>query len=169
VIRPAPAELALGGFCGLLVLVLLYELAAPLGDIEVPSATLARHAAVAANRPFVPPPITSFDAVNERPVFSPLRKPIMARASVDAGGAPVDAIDISLIGIIIDPQRQLALLKTPGLPGAVSLGVGGTIAGWTVSQIRSDRVVIRSGSSEREIRLDTKTPPLAGTTPANSP
>ncbi len=168
-IRLAPAEIALSGFCGLLAIILIYEIGAPLTDFQVPSANFEHKPRNgAAMQPFVPPPMALFDVINERPVFSPLRKPIAAGGSgvAGVGGPALDPIDISLVGIILDPQHQLALLKTTAAPAAVSLGVGGMIEGWTISQIRSDRVVIHSGSSDREILLNIKTPP-AGAAPDN--
>ena len=57
--------------------------------------------------------------------------------------------NVSLVGVIIDGDRQLALIKTQGAPFAESLRVGAVIDGWKVTEIAPDKVVLRAGTAEQ--------------------
>jgi hypothetical protein len=73
---------------------------------------------------------------------------------------------MSLVGVILDGERKLALIKSPQAPLAVGLGVGGTIEGWQVTRVEADRVALRAGGPEQELRLsDNKA--VAGNAPSS--
>ncbi|HEY5339246.1 MAG TPA: hypothetical protein VIJ85_13650, partial [Rhizomicrobium sp.] len=58
-----------------------------------------------------------------------------------------------LIGVIIDSDKQLALVKAPGAPFAASLHVGDLLDGWQVTKIGPDAVVLRAGTIEHILEI----------------
>jgi hypothetical protein len=140
--------------CGVLTMAIFYEIAAPLPDVAVPELTPRAFAgAVPASQRFSPPPVESFAAINARPIFSPERKPIEPVAIASANG-PSQLLKAILVGVIMDAQNRLALIKTAASPLAEAFAVGATIEGWQVQEIDTDKVVLRSGAAQDEIRLD---------------
>ncbi|MGA7713062.1 MAG: hypothetical protein WCA81_14250 [Rhizomicrobium sp.] len=146
-------ELALTGLCVLLGAAVLYECAAPLQAFNPPALELKKHQIAATAAFFSPPSEASFSAIDARPLFSPSRKPIdVPQAPGESGlGSAVPPLpsNVSLVGVIIDGDRQLALIKTQGAPFAESLRVGAVIDGWKVTEIAPDKVVLRAGTAEQ--------------------
>lgn len=140
--------------CGALAIAFFYEAAAPLSDVAVPTHA-ARALAPLAPAPerFAPPPLATFAVVNARPIFSPERAPIEPAAVASASGsAPLSKA--VLVGVIMDPLNRLALIKIAASSLADAYGLGATIEGWKVWEIDADKVVLRSGAAQQEIRLD---------------
>lgn len=110
-----------------------------------------------APRPAVRRPMpekTTFAAIIERPLFSPSRRPRSEETPI----APTPILDFSLLGVVISTGEPLALVK-PGAGGEpVRVKEGEGISGWTVSRIESDRILVRHGGMERELRLDFAAP-----------
>lgn len=150
------AQAALLFLCGLLLTALIYELAAPLASLQPPQIRLHRKtAAIAEPQAFVAPSSVSFAAIDERPVFNPLRQPIaQTPLPGDTASATAPPVNVALIGIIVDGQNRLALIKMPGAAFASSVAVGGDIGGWQVSQITPDGIVLHSGASDYTIKLN---------------
>ena len=108
----------------------------------------------------------AFAEVDDRSVFNPARVRVSSSSIAGTSNATSLPSDISLVGVILDGDRKLALIKSPQAPLAVGLGVGGTIEGWQVTRVEADRVALRAGGPEQELRLsDNKA--AAGT--ANGP
>jgi type II secretory pathway component PulC len=150
-----PAQLILVSLCALLGVIFIYEIAAPLGEFSVPVIEGHRSAAPpAAPAPFVPPSVDAFSAINDRSLFDAQRRPIAPASTPAQGGASATPPSVVLVGVIIDAQERLALVKTPESPLAISVKLGASIGGWQVSAIEADRIVLHSGSASDEIRLD---------------
>ncbi len=163
-----PAQLVLSGVCAALLLVLGYLLFAPLPEISVPEV----HAKVEATEDdpplsrFEAPPKAAFAEVDDRSVFNPARVRVSSPSVAGATNATTLPSDMSLVGVILDGERKLALIKSPQAPLAVGLGVGGTIEGWQVTRVEADRVALRAGGPEQELRLsDNKA--VAGNAPSS--
>ena len=90
------------------------------------------------------PPLSRFSALVERPLFSPSRRPV-ASERLDLGNSGL-AARYRLLGIMIDGGRQTALIGEG--TRRFELGVGESLAGWTVARIEQDRVVLNSASGE---------------------
>lgn len=136
----------------LLVVLLAYEITAPLPDFEPPSFRLKPKAQpVAGVVAVTTPPFEAFAEIAARPPFDPSRKGLAAAASSDASSSPPD---VTLIGVILDKENSLALLKSPTTPLATAYRVGATISGWQVAEISPDRVVLSAGPARAELRLD---------------
>ncbi|MBV8978730.1 MAG: hypothetical protein JO261_07600 [Alphaproteobacteria bacterium] len=141
------------GFAGFDVLLgagLLFALAAPISVPDPPDIAIRlKTFQSATGSPVVTPPPEAFAEIAQRPLFSPSR--IGAAAGPAASAAPPD---IHLVGIIADKQQKLALVKASGESLAVALRVGASIAGWRVTAIESDRMVLEAGGNRSEIRFD---------------
>jgi general secretion pathway protein N len=158
---PKP-QMFLIALCGLLGAFLLYEIFAPLAEVAVP--TLQPRESIATlplQTPFQVLSLASFAAFNERPIFSAQRKPIAPAPVGAAASAPPPPPTATLVGIIIDPQRQMALIRTPSSPLAVAVTVGQTVQGWQVSEIAPDRVVLHRGTTDDTLKLEANRAPAA--------
>jgi len=152
--KPTPAQIALASLCGALALSIAWEVYAPLPSFAVPEIAVRDRPTQNTPQPmFMIPPQGAFDAINDRPIFSQSRKSI-APAPIGPAAAPPPPPSVALIGVILDAQNRLALVKTPSSPLEVSVGVGGSIGGWQVAQIAPDRIVLRLGTAEDEIKLE---------------
>jgi len=103
---------------------------------------------------FVPPPSGEFAAINAHPIFSPTRKSVEP-APVGAAAAPPPPPSVALIGVILDGQTRLALVKTPASPLETGVSLGASIGGWQLTQIFPDRIVLHLGTSDDEIKLES--------------
>ena len=157
-----PAQLVLSGICAVLAAVLGYLVLAPLPEIIVP-AVHARSEPVEDDTPlprFEAPPMTAFAEIDDRSVFNPARVRVSSPSVAGSTNATTLPSDISLVGVILDGDKKLALIKSPQMPLAVGLGVGSSIEGWQVTRVEPDRVALRAGGPEQELKLsDNKAPP----------
>ena len=160
-----PAQLALSSVCAVLLVILGYLLIAPLPAISVPPIH-ARSEPVEDDAPLPrleAPPKSAFAEVDDRSVFNPARVRVNATSVAGATNATTLPSDISLVGVILDGERKLALIRSPQAPLAIGLGVGGTIEGWQVTRVEPDRVALRAGGPEQELKLsDNKLQANAG-------
>jgi hypothetical protein len=104
------------------------------------------------------PPVESFATVTDRPLFAQSRRP-PAQGSDDSLGPWSGLV---LAGVIISPTGRQALILHGKPQVAVHIAEGQDVDGWVVTSILPDRIVIRGGTSEHELRLLEK----AATTPA---
>lgn len=163
------SQAALLSLCAILLALLIYELTAPLTLLEPPQIRLHRlEMAIAPPQLFMAPPLANFSVIDDRPVFNPLRQPVkgvQTPGETAAGAAPPK---FALVGIIVDGQNKLAMIKMPGAAFATSVAIGGDVAGWQVSQIEADGIVLHSGSSDYTIKLNSNrdnATPVAGDQP----
>jgi hypothetical protein len=150
-----PAQLVLSGICAALLVMLGYLLLAPLPEISVPEVH-ARVQSVDEDPPlprFEPPPKTAFAEVDDRSVFNPARVRVSSQSVAGTNSAATLPSDLSLVGVILDGEKKLALIKSPQEPLAVGVGVGGTIEGWQVTRVEPDRVALRAGGPEQQLLL----------------
>jgi len=165
-----PAQLVLSGICAALLIVLAYLLFAPLPEVSLPPVQAKTEMVADDDAPlprFEAPPVTAFAEVDDRSVFNPSRVRISSPTVVGAAGGTTLPSDISLVGVILDGEKKLALIKSPREPLAVGLGVGGSIEGWQVTRVETDRVALRGSGPEQELMLsDNK--PAEGAGPNNN-
>jgi len=167
--RIAPAQIALLTLCFLMAALTVYELSVPPAEFVLPVVHLRPSIAGAQPPPaFLAPPPESFSAINDRPVFIPSRKPLALPADKTANTAatapPLPAL--ALVGVILDGQNSLAMVKPAGAPFAQAMGVGASVGGWQITSIGPDKIVLHAGTFEQDVRLDAK--PL-GQAPAAPP
>lgn len=91
-------------------------------------------------------------AITERPIFSPSRRPAEVAGDVSAA-APVPALDMDLLGIVIWQGRRVALIRAKGNDEVIKITEGGTVDGWVAVGIEPERVLFRHGDVETAIHL----------------
>jgi hypothetical protein len=108
-----------------------------------------------ASQPVALPVRAELSAAAERPLFNPNRKRALAApaspqqqaASTKPFRQPV------LLGVVGTSERRVALIKLPEEKDARRMRIGDSFDGWSISDIRTDAVIFRSGAIEHEIRL----------------
>jgi len=108
-------------------------------------------------------PLSAFQGVTDRPLFTPDRKPYeppvesppVRRAPPPVPVAPT--LRFTLSAVITTPSAQIALLKNEGSSQVQKLAVGESYDGWTLVEVRPDSVVLRNGEIVRTIELNEKT------------
>jgi hypothetical protein len=94
---------------------------------------------------FNPPPIEALQAVLERPVFAPGRRPL----SEDAVELPAPkTLSFLLKGIVIDGDERVAVVIPKDKGKAMLLREGDIAEGWTLVRIEVDHVVLARGDAE---------------------
>jgi hypothetical protein len=103
-----------------------------------------------ATAPFVLPPLESFSAITDRPLFTQSRRPPAIQASTASVGT---AASFVLAGIIISHESREALIIHGKPPIMSHLQEGQAIDGWTVMAIDQDRVILGNGEARYELKL----------------
>jgi hypothetical protein len=94
------------------------------------------------------PPLASFAATVERPLFSPARRPA---ANAPATAAPAAESRYRLVGVVVSGMKKTAFIADNGR--RAQIGVGDAFDGWTVKEIGQDRVTLASPSGEMVLKL----------------
>jgi len=154
----ARARTLLGSISILMAALFGYECLSPIADLEIPTVRLALPTRDAvAGQVFQMPTSASFATIDARPVFDATRQPVAAPPEAFvADGTSSSLPPMTLVGIIIDRQTRLALIKLAGAPLAMSYAVGMSVSGWQIVEIEADRIVLRAGGANQEIRLTGK-------------
>jgi len=152
----------LGCVCGALFLILSYEIIAPRPAYSVPQVSVAPIPALP--KPpglLLAPPASEFAAIADRPLFDAQRKKyVPPPVDPTAKQAPPPPPTLSLVGVIIDADHKIAMVKSSDGMLAASMSEGAEIGGWHLATIEPDRIVLKFGASEHEVRLDAnKAPP----------
>jgi hypothetical protein len=92
------------------------------------------------------PPLTSFSAIVERPLFSPSRRP-----PPGASAEPLVASHYRLLGVVATGPKKRAFLAD-GVRH-VDIAEGDRLDGWTVKQIGADSVLLSSPEGEAVLKL----------------
>ena len=101
--------------------------------------------------PGKPPPIDDLLAtVLARPLFSPTRRPEAGPGNAQA----TDLADKRLAGIVIDPERRLAIFAVNG-GKPLTLTVGETVDGWRIEQISATEVSLSGVGGTRTLQPKT--------------
>ncbi|ANB16796.1 hypothetical protein [Dokdonella koreensis] len=127
--------------------------------------------------PFVPPPLTTFAAIDQRPLFNEDRRPSAVEAVASSDAPPEVPLNIQLTGVIVTPETRIALITDKARNLSLSLKVGmpleGDQASWTLIEVNPRSVVFQSINNERsEVELEvagTVTPPPNMRTPGGTP
>jgi hypothetical protein len=96
------------------------------------------------------PPLQSFSAITDRPLFSQSRRPPAAQPSTTSIGS---ASSFVLAGVIITHGSREVMIQHGKPPTIAHLQQGQTIEGWTVTAIDEDRVLLDSGETQYELKL----------------
>lgn len=106
---------------------------------------------------FTMPPLDTFAAVVERPLFSPTRRP------PEEGTVTIDVsepeLEITLVGVIISAEEQIAIIKPKDGSRLARLSLGDDYQGWTLDSIEPNRATFRRGDIAEHIQLIYDVPP----------
>jgi hypothetical protein len=98
------------------------------------------------------PPLAVYAPVIERPVFSPTRRPPLVPEPLEARSTRQDGI--TLKGVVLSPQKRIALLETSGSGSDPQrIAEGERLEGWTVEAVLADHVVMRNSEATRRLEL----------------
>ena len=100
---------------------------------------------------------TGFPELLARPVFSPNR-----RAYATAGQAEAEMMkkgQFVLVGVLLSPRQQSALLRDIKTGKTETVAKAGTIRSMVVGDIQANRVVLRQGDESEELLLNVQTGP----------
>ena len=125
---------------------------APSGDGETPPL-----AALPAQLNYAMAPIEDFSSILARPLFSPTRRP--PAEGVASVAAPEPELQVTLVGVIISSEEQIAIVRLQDTSRFVRLNVGDSLQGWILGSIEPSRVVFRRGDVEEHIELTYDVPP----------
>jgi hypothetical protein len=167
--RLAPAQIAMIALCLLMTALFVYQLEAAPAAFALPVVHLQPKALAVTEPPaFLPPPQSAFDAVNDRPLFLPSRKAIAVPAGKTVGAAPTGPPPLpalALVGVILDGQNSLAMVKQAGAPLVQAMAVGAVLGDWHIASIAPDAITLQAGTFTQNVRMDAK----AGTAPTPPP
>ncbi|MHA1152893.1 MAG: hypothetical protein ACTSQ7_09565 [Alphaproteobacteria bacterium] len=101
--------------------------------------------------------LEDFSAILERPLFSPTRRPpVQGVAAVDA---PESRIQVTLVGVIIASEEQIAIVRLSDASRFARLSVGDSFQGWILETIEPSRITFRRGDVKEHIELTYDVPP----------
>lgn len=107
-----------------------------------------------------PPKPETFDVIDNRPLFSPSRRPWQSQVR-QSGNLKEEFIGKYLLqGIVIGDTQRLALLVDPATNKTLRLTEGENVGGWVAREIHEDFVRFEASGVEKIIRL-----PKSGTEP----
>ncbi len=97
--------------------------------------------------------VDEYRAIAARPLFSPTRRPSETSAPGTTDAKVENPDGILLVGVILSPSNQLAVIRTPEDEAAREVSVGEKILDWRVEKILADRIVLRAGDRSVEVEL----------------
>jgi len=118
-------------------------------------------------------PRQSFDIVSEKNIFNPDRKEFSSQATPGMG-KPITRPPITLYGVVIAENYQIASIINPGRPlhkgerEIKTIKIGDSVGEYKLTKIMQDRIVLEGGEDSFEVllydprspkkRLEVKTP-----------
>jgi general secretion pathway protein N len=102
-------------------------------------------------------PVEDFSMVLERPLFSPTRRPPPAGTVAAVTSEP--ELQLTLVGVIISSEEQIAIVRLQDASRFVRLSVGDSFQGWMLDSIEPSRITFRRGDVEEHIELTYDMPP----------
>jgi hypothetical protein len=160
-----PLFVTMSGLVFLLGGILAYQVLAPITQYEVPQAAPRELVLPSpAAPPFLPPAFAQFSEIDEHPLFVPDRRAFNSAEAVKGIQQRVPP-ELTLIGIILDASRKIAIVK-PRAAATKYLTLGQTLEGWRVAAIEVDHVELQSGDETFKVTLPRPAPVPAASRPA---
>ena len=98
--------------------------------------------------------VQAYAAIADRPLFSPTRKPTKRPPPpVQAKTNRQSLTNIVLTGVLISPEKRVALIRSAQSPKLQSLNEGQRVGGWRLDKVLHDRVVLSAGDDTAEISI----------------
>jgi general secretion pathway protein N len=131
------------------------------------------------------PAFAQYIEIGQRPLFTNDRKPrpidASAATAVATDAPPPVPLNATLLGVLIDPERQVAILRDNTSSAVIRVRQGmplpGDLSGWTLQELAPRRAIFDGGVQQgtAELKLDmSKTPagppvPPPGMVPSAAP
>lgn len=133
------------------------------GATAAPGASAAARPSAASGNPIAALPLESWSATQERPIFSPTRRPPAAAPEavaeapppppVEAPPPPPETPPLTLIGTVVGELRTVAVfLKSPER-SVVRLRVGETDSGWTLRSVEPKSTILEKDAQQYTLAL----------------
>jgi general secretion pathway protein N len=107
----------------------------------------------AAPESFAMPPLQSYRAVLDRPLFSQNRHPAPPQVASQPLTNPSELV---LAGIIITETEKVALIANNHAGSFARYSEGQAVGGWTLQSIQQDRIILTRGANQQEVKLADK-------------
>ncbi len=114
-------------------------------------------AALPAQLSYAMAPLEDFSTILERPLFSPTRRPPAAGTVAAVASEP--ELQLTLVGVIISSEEQIAIFRLQDASRFLRLNVGDSFQGWILDAIEPSRVTFSRGEVEEHIELTYDVPP----------
>jgi hypothetical protein len=93
--------------------------------------------------PLAAQPLDRFSVTRDRPLFSPTRRPpAPPPVVVAAPPPPPPPPNVVLLGVVMDGESALAIVRAGQTQKDLRVGIGDDIGGWKVGQIESGKLVL---------------------------
>lgn len=102
------------------------------------------------------PPLREYSMIADRPLFDPTRKPAPTTTN-SSGEVSVVFRQMVLTGVIITPEKNMAILQNKKQKQTIRLEPGESVQSWLLDEIHPDRAVFRKGTELQELFLVKKT------------
>lgn len=101
-------------------------------------------------------PLANFDKNQlenwvQRPLFAPSRKGPPPQDVKSASAAPPPPPDYQLLGVVLNPERTIAVLRREDTGTDVRVQVGDMIGGWLVASVEREAVILKRDEEEPQV------------------
>lgn len=170
--------LALAGLCALLALVMIAQWllagGSPEGDAVRVTAANPGELTSLETRRFELPAESEYAVISARPLFHEDRRPEQrdeeqqdGEGQVAEEQAPNEPPPVTLTGVIITPEKRIAMLRNTKSKEYVTLKEGDPLEGWVLKEVERRRIVFNAGDERQIVELDVYTGPAGGRAPGN--
>ncbi|TQE99590.1 MAG: hypothetical protein FKY71_07080 [Spiribacter salinus] len=119
-----------------------------------PNSQGANAAATAREEPLQFPPLTAYQEIVERPLFSKDRRPPPAPAAETSQASTVDVPQYELEGTVLSPDGSFAILQDRRKRELQRLGLGERLDAWTVAEIGEGWLRLEHGERNARLQMD---------------
>jgi hypothetical protein len=101
-------------------------------------------------------PLAEFDKTKlenwvQRPLFAPSRKRPPPQAAKATSAPPPPPPDYQLLGVLLNPKRTIAVLRSEETGTDVRVQVGDMIGGWLVASVEREAVTLKRDEEEPQV------------------
>lgn len=105
-------------------------------------------------QPFQVAPLNSYGNIIERPLFlTERRPPEEAPEETPVSETPVGDEELVLLGVVLTPDANMALLQVDQRGQVARLRVGEKVNGWELQSVKANQVNLHNGEKELDLPL----------------
>lgn len=159
VAHPGVLEFSLIALCAILIAVIslqVYQgLSVVYADGRVVSTTSGPTSSPLPSATISFSPLQQYAEIVERPLFDVSRRPPPPEAK-STSAAATELRQLRLTGVVITPEKNLAILRDKNPREMIRLEQGMTVGGWSLEEIWANGVTFRMGAATHELLLHEK-------------